>query len=307
MTIGISRPPRILRAISKATRRRSRTPRIAMSASRCRGATCRRKSQVPPSSMTWCGRTCCTRASCASHVAARSLASLDEAALRRAERGDFRIVRVGNFVAFVGADETVVQRAAAVAPLHAKWDNVRQIAPEQQEAAWLVGQPCDDRVHGRSAAGGETVGTVVSASYSRPYVAHASMAPSCALAEYRGGHLSVWSHTQGVYPLRTALANVLGIAAGHDHRASCAWRRLLRAQRRGRCRGGCCGDRDADPRSLHPRAMAPRGGVRLRAGRFGDARHAARRAGRCGKTRGLDCGNLVGRRMCSGRAAAATC
>ena len=53
---------------------------------------------------------------------------------------------------------------------------------------------------------------VVVASYSRPYVAHASMAPSCALAEYRNGHLSVWSHTQGVYPLRAALANVLGIA-----------------------------------------------------------------------------------------------
>jgi CO/xanthine dehydrogenase Mo-binding subunit len=138
------------------------------------------------------------------------LASLDEAAIRRAERGDFRVVRVGNFVAFVGSDETVVQRAAAVAPLHAKWDNVRQIASAQQEAAGLVGQPCDERVHGDPVAA--TVGTVVSASYSRPYVAHASMAPSCALAEYRGGHLSVWSHTQGPYPLRSALANVLGVS-----------------------------------------------------------------------------------------------
>ena len=82
------------------------------------------------------------------------LASLDEAALRRAERGEFRVVRVGDFVAFVGADEAVVQRAAAVAPMHAKWDNVRQITPEQQEAAWLVGQPSNDRVLGDRAAGG---------------------------------------------------------------------------------------------------------------------------------------------------------
>ena len=52
------------------------------------------------------------------------LASLDEAGLRRAERGAFRVVRVGDFVAFVGDDEVVVQRAAAAAPLHAKWDNV---------------------------------------------------------------------------------------------------------------------------------------------------------------------------------------
>jgi CO/xanthine dehydrogenase Mo-binding subunit len=67
---------------------------------------------------------------------------------------------------------------------------------------------------------------VVSASYSRPYIAHASMAPSCALAEYRGGHLSVWSHTQGPYPLRAALASVLAIpqdtiTVRHAHGAGC--------------------------------------------------------------------------------------
>jgi nicotinate dehydrogenase subunit B len=153
------------------------------------------------------------------------LASLDEAALRHAERGEFRVVRVGNFVAFVGADEGVVQRAAAAAPTHAKWDQMRQIAPEQQEAAWLVGQPCNDRLHGAPLPVAETA-NVVTASYSRPYVAHASMGPSCALAEYRGGHLSVWSHTQGVYPLRNALANVLGlpqdsITVRHAHGAGC--------------------------------------------------------------------------------------
>jgi nicotinate dehydrogenase subunit B len=153
------------------------------------------------------------------------LASFDEAAVRRAERGEFRIVRVGDFVALVGADETVVQRAAAVAPLHAKWENVRQITPEQQEAAWLVGQPSIDRVLGDPLPAKST-GNVVEASYSRPYVGHASMAPSCALAEYRNGHLSVWSHTQGPYPLQAALANVLGlskdaITVRHAHGAGC--------------------------------------------------------------------------------------
>ena len=95
-----------------------------------------------------------------------------------------------------------------------------------QEAAWLVGQPSNDRVLYDEAAPA-TTGTMVQASYSRPYVAHASMAPSCALAEFRNGHLSVWSHTQGVYPLRAALANVLGMSAGRDHGAARAWRRLL--------------------------------------------------------------------------------
>jgi nicotinate dehydrogenase subunit B len=153
------------------------------------------------------------------------LASLDEAALRRAEHGDFRIVRVGNFVAFVAADETVAQRAAAAAPAHAKWEQVARIAPFEQEAESLVGKPSNDRVLG-DALPTAGMANVVTASYSRPYVAHASMAPSCALAEYRNGHLSVWSHTQGVYPLRTALSHVLGISeqaitVRHAHGAGC--------------------------------------------------------------------------------------
>jgi CO/xanthine dehydrogenase Mo-binding subunit len=153
------------------------------------------------------------------------LTSFDEAALRRAERGEFRIVRVGNFVAFVGGDETVVQRAAAAAPSCAIWEDAPRITADQQEAAWLVGQSSHDRVLGDPLPATEPA-HVVSASYSRPYVAHASMAPSCALAEYRNGHLSVWSHTQGVYPLRVALGNVLGLAqeaitVRHAHGAGC--------------------------------------------------------------------------------------
>ena len=152
-------------------------------------------------------------------------AGLDEAPVRHAAGGDFRIVRVANFVAFVGADETVVQRAAAAAPAHARWDNVRQLHPEQQEAAWLVRQPSIDRVLGDALPAADA-GAVATATYSRPFVAHASMAPSCGLAEYRDGHLSVWSHTQGVYPLRNSIADILGltreqVTVRHAHGAGC--------------------------------------------------------------------------------------
>jgi CO/xanthine dehydrogenase Mo-binding subunit len=154
-----------------------------------------------------------------------TLASLDEAAVRRAARGDFRVVRVGNFVAFAGEDETVVQRAAAAAPGHAKWDNVRQLTPAHQEAAWYATQPSDDRFVGDPVPA-TIAGKVVTASYSRPFVAHAAMAPSCGLAEYRDGQLQVWSHTQGVYPLRNALCDFLGLSreqvtVSHAHGAGC--------------------------------------------------------------------------------------
>jgi CO/xanthine dehydrogenase Mo-binding subunit len=153
------------------------------------------------------------------------LDNLDEAAIRRAAGGDIRVVRSGDFVAFVGPDETAVQRAAVAAPALAVWFGVRVLTPRQQEASWFRGQPSDDRHIGDPGPPAET-GTIVSQTYSRPFVAHAAIAPSCGLAEFRDGHLSVWSHTQGVYPLRNSLADILGlkrdqVTVRHAHGAGC--------------------------------------------------------------------------------------
>ena len=50
------------------------------------------------------------------------------------------------------------------------------------------------------------------AHYSKPYIAHASIGPSCALARYDRGKLTIWSHTQGSHHLRSQIAQVLGVA-----------------------------------------------------------------------------------------------
>lgn len=51
----------------------------------------------------------------------------------------------------------------------------------------------------------------------RPFLSHAPMGPSAAMAEWRGGTLTVWCHSQGVYPLRDAMAQVLGVPADTVH------------------------------------------------------------------------------------------
>jgi nicotinate dehydrogenase subunit B len=137
-----------------------------------------------------------------------ALASLDEAAIRRAAKGPVEIVRSGNFVAIVGSDETAVEAAAAAAPLHVTWDNLEPINPQQEEARWLLQQPTIDQSLGAPPPAVPT-GARREASFTRMHIAHASIGPSCGLAHYRDGRLEVWTHSQGVYPLKAALARQL--------------------------------------------------------------------------------------------------
>ncbi|MFL5269131.1 MAG: molybdopterin cofactor-binding domain-containing protein [Stellaceae bacterium] len=139
-----------------------------------------------------------------------TIKSVDEAALQRAAKGPIEIVRDGNFVAIVGPDETVVEAVAAIAPSHVTWDGVDTIAPFQEEARWLLQQPSIDRVIGPPEPSDRAPSERrYEATYTRMHIAHASVAPSCGVALYRDGKLQVWTHSQGVYPLRAALARTL--------------------------------------------------------------------------------------------------
>ena len=139
-----------------------------------------------------------------------TIKSIDEAALRHAAKSPIEIIRDGNFLAIVGTDETTVEAVAAAAPNHVAWDGVDAINPLQEEARWLLQQPSIDRTLGAPEPSDRTPGMArYEATYTRMHIAHASVAPSCALALYRDGRLQVWTHSQGVYPLRDALARTL--------------------------------------------------------------------------------------------------
>lgn len=152
------------------------------------------------------------------------LAALDEPRVRRSVGAEIDIVRLGNFVAFLSKDEAAAERAAHTAAEVATWEGVRDIEPGADEADWLTSQPTQDEHLGDPA--GPAQGAIFEGAYSRGYVAHASMAPSCALAEFIDGHLTVWSHGQGMHPLRRTLADAMGIAVEsitthHAHGAGC--------------------------------------------------------------------------------------
>ncbi|HEX3062340.1 MAG TPA: molybdopterin cofactor-binding domain-containing protein, partial [Usitatibacter sp.] len=56
---------------------------------------------------------------------------------------------------------------------------------------------------------------VVEASYTKPYMAHASIGPSAAVAEFKDGQYTVWTHSQGVFPLRAELVKALKVPAAN--------------------------------------------------------------------------------------------
>ena len=142
-----------------------------------------------------------------------TIGAIDEQAIKRAAKGPVEFVRHGNFLAIVGNDETAVDLAGAAAVNHVTWQNVETPSSPQQEAAWLLQRPAIDRVIGAPEPADAQGKERFEATYSRGYLAHASISPSCGLAEYRDGHLTVWTHCQGVYPLQAALARTLKLDA----------------------------------------------------------------------------------------------
>jgi CO/xanthine dehydrogenase Mo-binding subunit len=142
-----------------------------------------------------------------------TIGTIDEAAIRRAAKGDVTFVRNGDFLAIVGDDETAVERAATAAVNHVTWQHVETPTALQQEANWLLQRPLIDRLLGTPEPSDSQGRERFEATYSRGYLAHASISPSCGLAEFRDGHLTVWTHCQGVFPLRGALSRMLNLEA----------------------------------------------------------------------------------------------
>ena len=140
-----------------------------------------------------------------------TLGALDEAAIRKAAGGDVEILIDKSFVAFLSKSERVVSLALAAAEQHARWDTPREAKPELSEPVALKSLPATPWEGGAPAAGASNRRRH-KASYGRPFIAHGSMGPSCGVARFEGGRLTVWTHAQGVYPIRGVLARITGLA-----------------------------------------------------------------------------------------------
>ncbi|KWR88323.1 aldehyde dehydrogenase [Cupriavidus sp. IDO] len=141
------------------------------------------------------------------------LVAVDDAAIRRLP-GVVAIVRNGNFLGVMAEREEQAIRARRALRDAAQWSDDHVPLPDVdhlQQA--LPGWSSDDSVvgiDGQDIAASDAA-IQLEAAYSRPYLSHASIGPSCSVALFRDGRMTVWSHTQGAFPLRGDLATVLGL------------------------------------------------------------------------------------------------
>jgi CO/xanthine dehydrogenase Mo-binding subunit len=138
-----------------------------------------------------------------------SLRSLDEAAVRRAVP-DVDILVDHAFVALICETEADAARAHAAAEAAARWDGVRAMDPALSEPDALKTLPHEDFAAGAAPAGPSNRRRVT-ATYSKPFLSHGSLGPSMGLAQYRDGKLTIWTHNQGVYPMRGLAARITGL------------------------------------------------------------------------------------------------
>ena len=128
----------------------------------------------------------------------------------RALEGFVALVRDGNFAGVVNETEAGASAALKTLRKGATWSAGEPLPDETGLAEWLKSQPAETSViDRRTAADAKPASRTLRRQYTRPYIAHASIAPSVAIAQWRDDRVHVWTHSQGVYLLRADLALVL--------------------------------------------------------------------------------------------------
>lgn len=140
------------------------------------------------------------------------LTAFDADAVRKLP-GVVAVVRDGNFIGVVAEREEQAVKARLAAASAAQWRETQLPADDAGIHDYLQSRQTRDLVIvDRTDTAASARGTrTLEARYTKPYIAHASMGPSCALARVDDGRTEVWTHSQGVYQLRHDLATVLDV------------------------------------------------------------------------------------------------
>ena len=142
------------------------------------------------------------------------LLSVDENSIRAFP--GVRVIRIESFLGVVASDEWAAVRAAK--EIKATWSDSQSLPGSDELSRWVRQAPVErDQAlanRGDVNSGLSTAAKQLSATYYWPFQSHASLGPSCAVADVKESRITIWSAAQNPYGLRANLAKVFGIPLG---------------------------------------------------------------------------------------------
>ncbi len=139
-----------------------------------------------------------------------TLEGWNDAACRKLP-GYLRTVRKGDLLAVVATNEWAAIRAAtAIVATWSAWDGL----PEESQLVEYMRDAKIDRNEvlqsvGDTTQGSRVKGRTLQATYDFPLNTHGSIGPSCAVADFKEGALTVWTPSQATHLLHQQLATML--------------------------------------------------------------------------------------------------
>lgn len=147
-----------------------------------------------------------------------TLTAVDDSKAR--SLGGVTVVRSGSFLGVIAEREDVAVRAAERLAAGCTWSGGIELPRYDAIESFLRGARVEHKllIDTASDAPAPAVTHTVRATYAKPFIAHASIGPSCAIAQWSDGdgglpaaktRLTVHSHTQGIFNLRADLGKAL--------------------------------------------------------------------------------------------------
>lgn len=142
------------------------------------------------------------------------LETFDDKAAREIA-GVLKILRDGNFIGVIAENEAAAVRAREVLAANSTWKETVQYPDEDRLFDWMIEQESEDTLIEDGVPVDKPIPEIMSpdgaaitleAIYARPFQSHASIGPSAGMARWDGDKLTVWAHSQGIYPLQAALS-----------------------------------------------------------------------------------------------------
>lgn len=140
-----------------------------------------------------------------------NLISVDENSIRHLPGA--RVVRIKDFLAVIADEEWTAVRAAGA--LRARWSEWSGLPEQDMLVSALRGTPdiADEVLVTKGAPGSSHPegAKALGATYFWPMQSHASIGPSCAVADVRADTATIWTASQGTHGNRNTFARFLGL------------------------------------------------------------------------------------------------